>query len=136
MTTFKQKIKDWITPALVVSIGGAIITGIIFIFNAVVENNRIQVENKQLMFESVEQRVETKDHVNTPYNPVNAYKQSVELTEQTVKVDSALASVKKLIADKAAEKERVDASRSSRDSSQRVQAEAIQKILKLLDTTQ
>ena len=149
MTTFKQKIKDWITPALVVSIGSGIIGCIIWIAELLLENKEIMIENKQLQFETVEQRVKTKNHVNTPFNPVNSYiqaekniEQGKALLEQGVKLDSSYALMDKIFKQKIIDDslklittKKVEISRAQRDSSQRATAQTMQLILKKLDTT-
>ena len=97
-------------------------------FDAIVEQNRIMIESQQLQFESPEQRIKTKDHVNTPFNPVNAYKQSVELTKQTAIVEQVLEDNRKRdsIAEiKEAEK---DKSRDGRDAVNRLILEKLEAI--------
>jgi len=133
--TFRERAKPWVNPGLIITIGGTLITIIAFLFNAIIENTEVQMENKQLQFQSVEQRVKTKDHVDSPYNPVNAYKQSVELTEQTAIVQGILEdSREKDSINKLKEVEK-DKSRDARDSVNRLILEEL-KSLKKRDTTQ
>ena len=126
--TFKEKVKPFVNPTLIITIGGIIITGLSFVFDAIVEQNRIMIESQQLQFESPEQRIKTKDHINTPFNPVNAYKQSVELTKQTAIVEQVLEDNRKrdsIALIKEAEK---DKSRDGRDAVNRLILEKLEAI--------
>ena len=121
--TWKEKIHKWITPSIIIGFGSAMLTGLWWVNQKVIEDIELRIKQKEIMFETPEQRIKTKVHINTPYNPVNAYIQSVELTEQSIKVDSTLNVVQKIINDTKDREERIAKSRASRDSSQRVQAE-------------
>lgn len=143
MNNWKEKTRGWRTPGFIIAIGSLIITGIGFVFNAVVENNKIQVENRQLQFQSVEQRVKTSEHVNTPYTPVNLYIQGEKMLEQTILIEKVLKDNRINDSLRRIDKIIVNKSRASRDSSQIIQAQkaeeqalTMKKILKFLDTTQ
>ncbi len=120
--------KSWFTPTLVLAIGSALLTGIGWIINVVVDNKEIMIENEHKMFESVEQRIKTKAHIDEPYNPVNSYIQGNELLEQQAQINEIFKENKKNDSIKKVIEIRIGKSRASRDSSQKVQAQTMKRM--------
>ena len=143
-----QEIKKvWLTPGLVVTVGIAILGGLWGLSRQVTTH---VVEAKQVQFESIEQRVKVVEWAESDYNQVAVYEEGKKVSRSLRKIDTIFKqNIRNDSLKKIKEKE-IELSRASRDSSQKVQAKAmksmdstnvvqtqtLQKILKLLDTTQ
>ena len=126
--TFKQRVMSWVTPSLIITIGGILIAGGTKIFNAIIDQNKIMIKTEQKQFTSPEMRIKTEEHVTTPFNPVNVYIQGEKLAKQQVKVDTALAQIQQIIKEKEEDKKRVNKSRSARDSINRLILKKLEKL--------
>jgi len=79
----KNWVSTWLTPSLIL---GAILLGSW-------KGSEMLAIAKQLMFETVEQRIKTKDHINSDYNEVKNYQLMEEQKQMKIELDTAYAFV-------------------------------------------
>ena len=82
----KSWVSIWLTPSLIL---GSLIYGAWFV-------SGYKAESNQRMFETVEQRVKTKDHIDSDYNEVKNYQLMLEQKQMKIDLDSEKRSMQKI----------------------------------------
>ncbi len=123
--TLRSLLKDWLTPGLVIV---ALAAGYRYVSIQEVKEEKKDAENKALQFENAKQRVKVIEWAESDYNQIAVYEEGKKVTKSLKLIDTIF---KQRIEDDSLKKireARIEISRASRDSSQKVQAQAMKRM--------